>query len=395
MNLVPPKRAVDSYYDFSTPTGGKVSKVIGVFGANGSGKTSLIHPLVYMAHFVSGSFGPQNIDNSPYPHAHFSAKDKSASFEIEFCLTHKDESGTFLYKLEVDKERVIFEELKYKTSTQYTSILKREYIEETGSYEISKVHKHISASPSKIMETPENVSAISYIRKVSKFNIKKAESIDEFDKIYLAHFFFKNIRSNLKDYGRASTVYTGRAATEVYQNRPEVFELAKDIMTKLDLGIVDIELRKAIIIENDEEKEEIVPFFIHEGEDRTYSLTYANQSTGTQTAYRLLASIGQSLSFGGILVLDEFDNDFHSSFSQEILNLFKNDEINTHCAQVLFSSHNVELFKELSNHHIYLTEKSEGISDSWRIDEIEGLKERDNIYKKYLSGALGALPDFG
>ena len=40
-----------------------------------------------------------------------------------------------------------------------------------------------------------------------------------------------------------------------------------------------------------------------------------------------------------------------------------------------------------------MVQKNNQESESWRLDEVTGLRADDNIYAKYMSGALDAVPN--
>jgi len=42
---------------------------------------------------------------------------------------------------------------------------------------------------------------------------------------------------------------------------------------------------------------------------------------------------------------------------------------------------------------VYLCEKHDQRSEVWRLDEVTGLRADDNLYAKYMAGALGAVPE--
>ena len=49
---------------------------------------------------------------------------------------------------------------------------------------------------------------------------------------------------------------------------------------------------------------------------------------------------------------------------------------------------------QLDKQQIFLVEKNkQGISDGWRLDEMEGVRADDNYYAKYIAGTYGAVPD--
>ncbi|WP_238567497.1 hypothetical protein, partial [Aeromonas lacus] len=58
-------------------------------------------------------------------------------------------------------------------------------------------------------------------------------------------------------------------------------------------------------------------------------------------------------------------------------------------------THTPEVLKNLKKHHCFIVEKENSESDVWRIDDIEGIRSQDNLYTKYMSGALGGVPMIG
>ena len=181
--------------------------------------------------------------------------------------------------------------------------------------------------------------------------------------------------------------------TEMFLKQPKVFEAVKNLICKFDIGIKNIEIRsKTIINMNKEEEERNIPYFEHEYKGESFFLPIYQESRGTKSAYTLLCHIIQALNFGTLAILDEFDNDLHPILTKEIIELFA-EENNDKNAQLIFTTHNTELLKTLRKQHIYFVEKEDSVSDAYRADQIEGLKERDNLNSKYLTGALGGVPD--
>ena len=64
-----------------------------------------------------------------------------------------------------------------------------------------------------------------------------------------------------------------------------------------------------------------------------------------------------------------------------------------HQAQLIFTCHTPEVLNRLQKHQVYLCEKHDQCSTAWRLDEVVGLRADDNLYAKYMAGALGAVPD--
>ena len=76
-----------------------------------------------------------------------------------------------------------------------------------------------------------------------------------------------------------------------------------------------------------------------------------------------------------------------------MLSIFKNQEFNTKNAQLFFASHNHETFDLLELDQAYIVEKENSCSLIYKLSEIEDLKKRDSLKKKYRLGMLGGTPD--
>ena len=99
------------------------------------------------------------------------------------------------------------------------------------------------------------------------------------------------------------------------------------------------------------------------------------------------------LNLGGIAVIDELDNDLHPHLIPKILDWFRFEHSNPHQAQLIFTCHTPEILNRLQKHQVYLCEKNDQSSRAWRLDDVVGLRSDDNLYAKYMAGALGAVPE--
>jgi AAA15 family ATPase/GTPase len=117
------------------------------------------------------------------------------------------------------------------------------------------------------------------------------------------------------------------------------------------------------------------------------------ESSGTKQLFVLLKSILSALVNGGAVIIDEFDVNLHPEIVLSLFNLFIDPEINSNNAQLLFSTHSHLVLSRLDKYQIVLVEKNEnGMSESWRLDEVTGVRADDNYFSKYIAGAYGAVP---
>ena len=210
------------------------------------------------------------------------------------------------------------------------------------------------------------------------------------------HYIFYSIENNLNVFGKSSFNYRKvLTATNFYNEDPELFEKAKKYLTRMDFGLDDIVIRKEEIMDNKtgEAEEKFIPFGIHTHNGERFEMPFFMESTGTQACYYFAYKLISALHYGGVAVIDELDSDLHPYMIRELMDMFANEGVNKHGSQLIFSCHTAEVLKFLNKHNVYLVEKKDGVSDAWRLDDIHGLRSQDNLYSKYITGALGGVPD--
>lgn len=312
----------NSYFDTEDSNGTKYARVAAVFGANGSGKSSLLKPLSFISWFISQSFHDLS-KSDPIPfQPHFSAKNKPTCIEIEFQIDTPgkyDEKLDFKYTLNLTRERILLEELKLKTSRLYSRVFKRKYDEKKKKY-INQSSSFLS-NDGRLKDTPHNCSFISYIARLNYDllqNLENENVEDESESLYenlgiidfiYPHFFL--CISNITENDKADFNGLHHETTEIFLQQPKIFEAVKNLICKFDIGIKSIEIRpKTIINMNKEEEERNIPYFEHEYNGESFFLPIYQESRGTKSAYTLLCHIIQALNCGTLAILDEFDNDF-------------------------------------------------------------------------------------
>lgn len=369
------KQPSSSLYDVELSDGRRLNKVIAVVGANGSGKTQLLRPLAFLSWFVTSSFFSEPKEKIPFK-SHALKEMEDSSIEVFFNLNKID----YKYKLVLNKDYVLHESLYKKTSKQYSYIFIRER-NESGDY----VFKQKSFNFAK--KLAENIkNNVSIISAAHTYGI---ESVIDFEK------FFDSFNFNINMSGRNH--YSENAllsSAEYFSENKGIKDKMLKIICDLDLGLSSVTLEE-IKGENDSSESEkfYLPIGVHSINGMEFSLSFLEESSGTQSAFVLLRRILPVLENGGVAIIDEIDNDLHPHMLPKILELFKFPHNNPHNAQIIFSCHTPEILNILKKHQVYLVEKKDLMSEAWRLDEIIGLRADDNAYAKYNAGALGAIPN--
>ena len=119
------------------------------------------------------------------------------------------------------------------------------------------------------------------------------------------------------------------------------------------------------------------------------------ESYGTIRFVNMFPLVVNALMNGSTLVVDEFDASLHPMALMNIINIFHNDEVNIHHAQLIFNTHNpIYLDGELLRHdQIVMVEKrrNDMVSEIYSLADYK-LRPEERILKNYLNGKYGALP---
>lgn len=361
----------------SDAASGRMSKILAVIGANGAGKTNAIKPLAFLSWFICKSVNLK-AGASTYVRPHFLKLDGITSFELIFEISGR----LFKYELKIDSERVHSEAVTEKTSRQWSSVFVRTWDSFSDSYTFKQ--KGFGFDSRMAGKTKKNASIISMA----------AQQDVEFANFFID--YFTKFHTNINASGRAvSKGYQDLVdGTAFYEEHEKYRELMAKRLEKWDLGLSDVKINKLKHVdERGEEFEVSMPFGVHKIGDTTFEMPLLAESSGTQSAYVLLSRLLPVLMEGGVMVYDELESDLHPHMLDSILDLFFNPKTNPHNAQIIFTTHSVEILNDLQKCQILLVEKHDGVSEAWRLSDMAGVRSDDNFYAKYMSGTYGAIPN--
>lgn len=346
---------------------GKISTVLGIKGANGSGKTNIIKAIEFLSSFCVRS-ALTEIDDKIMISSYFNNNSPS-----EFYITFDINGTEYSYELVVDKNKV-HEENIYKKIDRKTTILKRKDDEIVKSSSDLKELKTI--------QLRSNASILSIINQY-KFNAEMRE-------LHKIREAFLRIITNVTHFGYFDHNIGLSRLSERYEADEELFIFIKKILLGIDPSIKDIKIHS---IEKDNKKQ-FFPLFFHEVDGETKSLTHGEQSSGMKFLYEKLYLYWLVLSVGGLLALDEFDVHLHALILPKLLKLFTDKEINKKNAQFIFTAHNTEIIDSLGKYRSILVDKDGNESFCYRLDEIPGsiIRNDRSIIPLYLKGKIGGIP---
>ncbi len=358
-------------FDVSLEHKDEVLSVLGIKGANASGKTNSIRALSYIRAFMFDSFSQFQPNEGMYAKPFFDSQKN-----IELYIHFKVDNIEYKYEIEFT-QKVLLKETFSRKENRWTTMLVREG--EKIIECISELDELITININR-----NNVSTISL---ANQYGVK---TLDIF------YTFAENIATNVNDMGKMTNNehFIGyRDISKVYFNDKQLLDAVGNFLNEADTGILGIE-----IIELEDKitkKLTYEPLFHHEVNDNVYKLEYHNESSGTQLLYRQLAAYFTALKFGSVIAYDEFDIGLHPDLSLMIINFFEDKKINKNGAQLIFTSHHSEVIDKLGKYRLVFVNKKENESYLYRLDEIPGdiLRPDRSIMPAYNSGKIGGRPE--
>jgi AAA15 family ATPase/GTPase len=367
---------------FSTPSGNRLSKVETVIGPNASGKTNLLKILPFLKRLIINSFDakpddPIVVQSFAFGEATNQPTELSVIFEID--------GKVYDYAFILDKQKIISEELNLtslaKEKKSSKKLFGRTWDEAKGRYNVDDSNFKLPKGFQDLLR--KNASAIST---AARLNHKESQEV--------AHYW-QQMETNVIEHGWVGGHWGPNPQMRLmetfdfFSNHPNMKQWAEKVLSRFDLGLDGFSIEKKKI----ENGMSMSVSAVHAHHGHKYPLALQYESSGTMQLFVLLKSISQALQMGSIAVLDEFDVNLHPEMVMALFDLFIQPETNPKNAQLLMSTHSHMVLSKLDKYQIILVEKDEnGMSEAWRLDDVDGVRADENYYAKYIAGAYGAVP---
>jgi uncharacterized protein len=378
-------KAPNGYQDWETvpflerKNGGRVVPLLGMYGANASGKSTIIQALDILQKLLDGYSSTLYMPNRLHPELE----------HTEFVISGTTcEEKAFCYTIQYDAHEILREELTYNGKRQYLrdkecidlAVLQQKHYDIARLREIYRVEclnqdgKHICPILGKLAR---NYSGLSYAVS-SVFQVLTAGM-----RVYCGNSFSSGMGIKVLKNALGGDDKMRAAFAEI-----------EELLRKLDLGIQRMEYNP--FLANDEDNPlEAIKTYHNDIAGKEVQFSFTEESMGTQAAFGLLGVCLAALHSGSVLVIDEIDSSLHSLLVAAIVQLFKNKRYNQHGAQLLFSAHNTDLL----DHNLLRVSEVAIINKNLRhgttvkrLCEFEGLRNVNNFRKRYLEGGFSGIP---
>ena len=366
----------------------RAPKVVALYGANASGKTTILRALEFVvtmirdsvAHTVPGFAGIERFND-------LESADRPIRFAIELggiinltpevmrraLAGEAVEHGTYRYELEIEviaglAQRITSEALRQKPKGQgkWQRVFERDA---DGKVKDSKFFS-LSGFQHLVKTLAGNHTVLSSF---AKFQHPTAQLVvDEarkaFFQIVPVHSFVDN---DVIDY---------------LKNQPGVVSRLKDELSRIDVGV------EGMRFQNTDNGQLLL--FKHAG--LAAEMPWLMESHGTRAFIKMFPFIMSALDTGGIAAIDEMDAAIHPNMLPELVRWFYDSTgRNKFNAQLWLSCHSASLLDDLNKEEIVICEKDrQGRSRFYSLMDVK-VRRDENHYRKYLSGAYGGVPHLG
>jgi uncharacterized protein len=140
--------------------------------------------------------------------------------------------------------------------------------------------------------------------------------------------------------------------------------------------------------------------FLHRGAVDDVVFGINDESSGTLRLLELAAGAIPILNTGGLFTVDEIDASLHPLLSAALIRLFQSSDVNRHGAQLLFTTHDATLLGSIDGEdvlhrdQVWFTSKGDdGASELFPLSEFKPRRQGENRQKRYLNGSYGAIPE--
>lgn len=361
--------------------------VAGIFGANGSGKTTVLHALSFMSEVVDRSYrnwGPED-PIARHPFALTAAgRALPSTYEVGLRL----DGRALSYGFDLDGERILGEWLVEARDDD-----ERVLFERTGQdYDFGGL-------------SGENAQ-ITRLTRPNALYLSTAAQTGHPELAPLHRWFAQRVHPIGSGLGRPARPHDGARLLHHEAGDRRFRTTALDLLRSADIGIADVvsEPERAWL-----PAEARYPVrFLHAGSDSTGLLPLEAESWGTQAFLGYLPVVLRALDEGGVVLADELDASLHPAVLRELVSMFQDPARNPHGAQLLFDTHDTSLLGDqlgdpvLGRDQIWFAEKAgDGTTNLYPFSDYPAVEPPfgpdlpEDLQRSYLHGRFGAVPRVG
>lgn len=365
----------------------RAPKVVSIYGANASGKTTILKALQFIITFIRDS---SQRTTPGFPCERFNDLESCSrpiKLAIEFGgvmnLSRETmdliedggvvEVGVYRYELEIevlggDAQRVLSETLRQKPKGQgkWQRVFERD---EEGRVKDSRSF---------------SLTGFQHLLNTLRPNVSVLSSFGLFQ--HPTSMLFLDAAQKVLFQIGPTQFSQDQPIINFLGTAPGMLEQLNKELSRIDVGVEGMRFQ--------ETANGLQPMFRHSG--LHVEMPWILESHGTQSFIKMFPLLTLALEQGGVCVIDEFDASIHPLVLPELIGWFYDREgRNKLDAQFWFTCHSVSLLDSLTKEEVIICEKDrKGRTKTHSLMDVK-VRRDENLYRKYLSGAYGGVPQIG
>ncbi len=365
----------------------RVPKVVALYGANASGKTTVLRALEFLVTMIRDSvqrtlpgfhgcerFNDAESCDRPI---RFAIEGGGMNLTPEIMKSAQDgktvEQGVYRYELEIEVKagvarRILTEALRQKPNGQgkWQRLFERDG---EGRIKDSKAF---------------SLSGFQHLVKTLAGNHTVLSSFAKFQHP-TAQLFVEVARKAVFQIEPVHT-FVDKHVIDYLKDQPYILSKLNDELSRIDVGVEGMRFQEG--------RDGPFPLFKHSG--LQVEMGWLLESHGTRAFIKMFPFLVQALDGGGVVAIDEMDAAIHPVVLPELVRWFYDKgSRNKLDAQLWLTCHSASLLDDLHKEEIVICEKDrQGRTRVYSLMDVK-VRRDENHYRKYLSGAYGGVPHLG
>lgn len=304
-----------------------------IYGPNASGKSNLIGAMQLLKILIERghirNVAPYNIDAIFWMLELIPNNTLKEAKPVTFSITFTEEKKLFTYTLSIDLGMFLDKTYKRKIVHEQLEINKKTIFDRTFNTlsfgNLKPVASYLSSSQ-KDSDVIQNIAQNS----LAEDELFLTNGFKTIISTKLAGIIQNYFQVKFKPFYHADILEYNPYTPNQFNTVPKSLELAVK-----DFGI---NANKLVYIKDERDPDRSVLCSVMENGRCIPAGDF--ESYGTIRFINMFPIVAKAIQFGSTVIIDEFDSSIHPMAIMSLINIFHNDEINIHHAQLIFNTHN-------------------------------------------------------
>ena len=361
---------------------GYLLKTVAIYGANASGKTSIIKAIRTCVGMIFNSHNHNENTIFPFMPFKFGGANKPSSFFIRF----NTDGVEYEYSFSMTQSQILKEELYFYPNGRKSKVFLRDETKGPIKKDIYDFKDAISRPMDVVANTSQKTL---FISRASQMGREIAQKV--------FRYFHENFILNFYNYNPFSLEKMLNRSKEQLLN---VLHIADsdivNISSKHELkpyttAVFDPLNNNTILSMDDIQKTQLIITTYHKSNPNVPFDFNTEESEGTQRLFYMMLTILDVVQNNKILLVDEVEASLHIRLVEYIISLFNRSV----SAQLIYTTHNTYLLdnNKVRKDQVYFTNKrNDGSTDLYSLYDYKDFRDTMDMGKAYLQGRFDAVP---